>query len=261
MAYGDGRIFGTNPNSSQETSGEPSLFQILINQIAAHRRLSMEDGCTIAGSTYLTDLPNAILGTDIDGKVVDLTSHLNLNNAPVTIANATYDGEYCSNLTIANAVSMVSPLDNYGSTLHETLTMLIPEQNITVFLNSSYIATITPYPSEESLRYTIRDQALSLLASTGAVAVISGENKSKINNIVGGSSLTLLAGRLYYVGVITNKFDSSTNMIGTIQSTDSLLQSLRIAITAVSSFDSIPTQLSNTVPTKQIPFIHIISNS
>lgn len=260
MAYGDGRIFGTNPNPNQATSKEPALFQILVNQIAAHRRLSMEDGCTIAGSTYLTDLPNAILGTDIDGKVVDLTSHLNLNNAPVTIANATYDGEYCSNLTIANAVSKVNPLDNYGSTNHEAVTMLIPEQNITVFLNSSYMATLTPQPSGESLRYTIRDQNLTLLASTESVAVVSGENKAKINNILNGSTLTLLAGRIYYVGVISNKFDSSTNMIGVIQSTDSLLQSLGIALVAVSSFSTIPLQLSDATPTKQLPFVHIISS-
>jgi hypothetical protein len=219
----------------------------------------MEDGCTIAGSTYLTDLPNAILGTDINGKVVDLTSHLNLNNAPVTIANATYDGEYCSNLTIANAVSKVT-LDNYGSTNHEAVTMLIPEQNITVFLNSSYMATFTPQPSEESLRYTIRDQNLTLLASTESVTVVRGENKAKINNILNGSTLTLLAGRIYYVGVISNKFDASTNMIGVIQSTDSLLQSLGIALVAASSFSTIPLQLSDATPTKQLPFVHIISN-
>lgn len=76
-AYGDGLILATNQNPGQAADGQPAIYQMLIDEIAAHRRLIAEKGLTVAGATYLLDLPNATtLGTDANGKIVIKTPDL-----------------------------------------------------------------------------------------------------------------------------------------------------------------------------------------
>lgn len=76
-AYGDGLILATNQNAAQAAQGQPAIYQMLIDQIAAHRRLVCERGLTVSGSAYLLDLPNAsTLGTDSNGKIVIKTPDL-----------------------------------------------------------------------------------------------------------------------------------------------------------------------------------------
>lgn len=76
-AYGDGLILATNQNPAQAADGQPAIYQLLIDQIAAHRRLVCEKGLTVSGSSYLLDLPNAsVLGTDSTGRIVVKTPDL-----------------------------------------------------------------------------------------------------------------------------------------------------------------------------------------
>lgn len=76
-AYGDGLILATNQNAAQAAQGQPAIYQMLIDQIAAHRRIVCERGLTVSGSAYLLDLPNAsVLGTDSTGRIVVKTPDL-----------------------------------------------------------------------------------------------------------------------------------------------------------------------------------------
>ena len=71
-AASDGiKWFSTNP-----TPNTPNpIYQLLISEIPAHKRLVCEEGIAVAGNAFLTDMPNIkFLGTDILGKIVSADS-------------------------------------------------------------------------------------------------------------------------------------------------------------------------------------------
>lgn len=71
-AASDGiKWYATNPTPN---SSNP-IYQLLISEIPAHKRLVCEEGMAVAGNAFLTDMPNIkFLGTDTLGKIVSADS-------------------------------------------------------------------------------------------------------------------------------------------------------------------------------------------
>lgn len=67
--YGAGfdgiRYFATNPNNGTDPA---IIYQLLVSTIPMKRQVAMEKGFASGGPSYFKDLPNALLGTDQNGK-------------------------------------------------------------------------------------------------------------------------------------------------------------------------------------------------
>lgn len=99
-AASDGiKWFSTNP-----TPDTPNpIYQLLISEIPAHKRLVCEKGVAIAGNAFLTDMPNInFLGTDTLGKIVSADSS---NIGGKVMVNPTDTKEYLFDKVKANEMS------------------------------------------------------------------------------------------------------------------------------------------------------------
>jgi len=191
-ANNDGlRWFATN---AKYASGIP-IYQLIVSVIPAHRRMCLEKGAVIDGTTILRNLPDAqLLGTDSKGRIVEKTVDL------------TSRGKYVPTMDVASAISVMIP--GLVGARNEICVGFIPRVDTKISDITMFSCAISQ-GGTGSIILTLRDSLYRKIAASDPIVDPTGNTLlasqlDELEDPITHATITeydLISGQIYYLGI------------------------------------------------------------